>query len=105
MRKDFNPALSTAMQHALAYLRAVDDRPVGPTVSLETLRQRLCKEWNQEPLPAEAVIDDLVTDIEGGLNNSASARFYAWVIGGALPSALSADWLTSTWIRMPAFTV
>jgi glutamate/tyrosine decarboxylase-like PLP-dependent enzyme len=97
MRKDFAPALETAMHQALEYLRTVDQRPVGPTVSLETLRQRLCKEWNQSPLPAESVVRDLVKDIEGGLNNSVNARFYAWVIGGSLPSALAADWLTSTW--------
>jgi glutamate/tyrosine decarboxylase-like PLP-dependent enzyme len=97
MQKDFQRALETAMGHALEYLRTVDERPVGPTASLETLRQRLCKEWNHNPLPAESVVNDLVRDIEGGLNNSVSARFYAWVIGGSLPSALAADWLTSTW--------
>jgi glutamate/tyrosine decarboxylase-like PLP-dependent enzyme len=26
-----------------------------------------------------------------------SGRFFGWVIGGTLPSALAADWLTSTW--------
>jgi glutamate/tyrosine decarboxylase-like PLP-dependent enzyme len=26
-----------------------------------------------------------------------SGRFYPWVIGGALPAALAADWLTSAW--------
>ena len=41
MRKDFHPALETAMQHALEYLRTVDERPVGPTASLETLRQAI----------------------------------------------------------------
>jgi glutamate/tyrosine decarboxylase-like PLP-dependent enzyme len=46
---------------------------------------------------AESVVNELVTDIQGGLNNSVNARFYAWVIGGSLPSALAADWLTSTW--------
>ena len=97
MRKDFHPALETALSHALDYLRIVDERPVGPTALLETLRQRLCKEWNQNPMPAESVVDDLVRDIEGGLNNSVSARFYAWVIGGSSPAALAADWLTSTW--------
>ena len=97
MRKDFYPALETAMHHALDYLRTVDERPVGPTASLETLRRRLGKEWNHDPMPAESVVNDLVRDIEGGLNNSVNARFYAWVIGGCLPSALAADWLTSTW--------
>lgn len=97
MRKDFQPALVAAMDHALEYLRTVDKRPVGPTASLETLRLRLCKEWNENPMHAEVVVNDLVRDIEGGLSNSVNARFYAWVIGGSLPSALAADWLTSTW--------
>jgi glutamate/tyrosine decarboxylase-like PLP-dependent enzyme len=97
MRKDFSVALRTAMHHALEYLKNVDQRPVGATASLETLRQRICKEWNDHPIPADTVVDDLVADIEGGLNNSVNARFFAWVIGGSLPSALAADWLTSTW--------
>jgi glutamate/tyrosine decarboxylase-like PLP-dependent enzyme len=97
MRKDFHPALETAMHHALEYLQTVEERLVGPTASLEILRQRLCKEWNRDPMPAESVVNDLVRDVEGGLNNSVNARFFAWVIGGSLPSALAADWLTSTW--------
>jgi glutamate/tyrosine decarboxylase-like PLP-dependent enzyme len=97
MRKDFTIALQTALNHALDYLGNVDERPVGHTASLETLRRRVCKEWNNNPIPAEAVVNDLVRDIEGGLNNSVNARFYAWVMGGSLPSALAADWLTSTW--------
>lgn len=97
MRKDFDPALKAAMNQALEYLRNVDNLPVGATASLETLRQRLCKEWNENPMRAEAVINDLAKDVEGGLNNSVNARFYAWVMGGSLPSALAADWLTSAW--------
>jgi glutamate/tyrosine decarboxylase-like PLP-dependent enzyme len=97
MRKDFSPVLELALRQALEYLNHVDDRPVGPTASLTDLRARICKGWNVEGIDATKVIDDLVGDIEGGLNNSPSARFYAWVIGGTLPSALAADWLTSTW--------
>jgi glutamate/tyrosine decarboxylase-like PLP-dependent enzyme len=97
MRKNLAPALETALRHALDYLNHVDEKPVGPTASLEELRARVCKAWNAEGIPAPQVVDDLVRDIEGGLNNSANARFYAWVIGGSLPSALAADWLTSTW--------
>ncbi len=97
MRKDFSPALSSASRHALDYLHQLDHQPVGPTASLETLRRQIVKPWNSDPLPADSVINDLVRDIQGGLNNSANARFYAWVIGGSLPSALAADWLTSAW--------
>jgi len=97
MRKDFQPALEAALHQALEYFCTVDDRPVGATASLETLRRRLCKEWNHHPMLADDVVNELAADIEGGLNNSVNARFYAWVIGGSLPSALAADWLTSTW--------
>jgi glutamate/tyrosine decarboxylase-like PLP-dependent enzyme len=97
MRKDFAPALESASHRALQYLSAVDEGPVGPTAPLETLRRQLCKPWNDEPMLAETVVDELARDVEGGLNNSVNARFYAWVIGGSLPSALAADWLTSTW--------
>jgi glutamate/tyrosine decarboxylase-like PLP-dependent enzyme len=97
MRKDFKPVLELALQHALEYLDNVDARPVGPTASLAELRSRTGKKWNSEGLDATQVINELVHDIEGGLNNSVNARFYAWVIGGSIPAALAADWLTSTW--------
>jgi glutamate/tyrosine decarboxylase-like PLP-dependent enzyme len=35
--------------------------------------------------------------VTGGLAASAGGRFFGWVIGGAVPAALAADWLTSTW--------
>jgi glutamate/tyrosine decarboxylase-like PLP-dependent enzyme len=97
MRKNFKQVLELALRHALEYLDHLDERPVGPTVSVSELRARTCKPWNTEGLDATQVIDELVRDISGGLDNSANARFYAWVIGGTLPSALAADWLTSTW--------
>jgi glutamate/tyrosine decarboxylase-like PLP-dependent enzyme len=97
MRRDFSPVLELALRHALAYLDQLDNMPVGPTASAGELQSRLCKQWNGERLDASQVVNDLVHDIAGGLNNSANARFYAWVIGGSLPSALAADWLTSTW--------
>jgi glutamate/tyrosine decarboxylase-like PLP-dependent enzyme len=97
MRKDFTGPLNAAMRSALQYLERLDDRPVGPTASLEELRQRFCREWNAEGAEPKQVIEELVRAVNGGLNNSASARFYAWVIGGTLPSALAADWMTSTW--------
>jgi len=43
------------------------------------------------------VLDELVRDVEGGILASAGGRFFGWVIGGGVPAALAADWLTSTW--------
>src|SRR6516225_12172628 len=46
--------------------------------------------------PAQ-VIDELVRDAHGGIVSSAGGRFSGWVIGGTLPAALAADWLTAVW--------
>jgi glutamate/tyrosine decarboxylase-like PLP-dependent enzyme len=43
------------------------------------------------------VITELVSDAAGGIVGSAGGRFFGWVIGGSVPAALAADWLTSTW--------
>lgn len=46
--------------------------------------------------PAQ-VIENLALDVDGGLNVTGSGRFFGWVMGGALPAALAADWLTGVW--------
>jgi glutamate/tyrosine decarboxylase-like PLP-dependent enzyme len=50
-----------------------------------------------EGVSPEQVILELSEDVEGGILGSAGGRFFAWVIGGSLPAALAADWLTATW--------
>jgi glutamate/tyrosine decarboxylase-like PLP-dependent enzyme len=70
---------------------------VAATVDINTLRSRLGKVLTQQSLPPEQVIDELVADVEGGILGSAGGRFWGWVIGGSLPAALAADWLTATW--------
>ena len=70
---------------------------LGPRPLWASCARELIKNGTFDGMEATQVIDDLVRRTAGGLNNSANARFYAWVIGGSLPSALAADWLTSTW--------
>ena len=89
--------LSNATAHAIAFLESLAQRPVGATATAGELRDRLAR-----PLPvlgtrAEQVLDELVQDVEGGILASTGPRFFGWVMGGALPVALAADWLTSTW--------
>ena len=90
-------ALEQAFRHALAHLNGLDDRPVNATRTVEDLRARLVRALPQTGAAAEQVVEELVAATEGGHLGSASGRFFAWVIGGALPSALAADWLVSTW--------
>ena len=89
--------LERTQAHATDFLEGLDDRPVASTVDASTLRHRLGISLGNAGIAADQVIDDLVTATEGGHLGSAGGRFFAWVIGGALPSSLAADWLTSAW--------
>lgn len=89
--------LDLAATHARHYLKKLPDRPVAPTASIADLRCRLAGSVPETGLPAETVIDELVRDVEGGLMGSSGSRFFGWVIGGTLPAAMAADWLTSAW--------
>ena len=50
-----------------------------------------------EGLPPGQVIAELAADVQDGIIGFASGRFFGWVVGGSLPAALAADWLTSAW--------
>ncbi len=97
IESNFRPVLERALSHALDHLDHLGTRPVAATASLATLRERLGRTLNTESLSAHRVIDELVADVAGGVLGSASGRFFGWVVGGSLPAALAADWLTSAW--------
>ena len=44
-----------------------------------------------------AVVDELAAVAEPGLTAMGSGRYFGFVIGGALPASLAADWLVSAW--------
>jgi glutamate/tyrosine decarboxylase-like PLP-dependent enzyme len=89
--------LKHTQEHATVFLDSLADRPVNATVGAHELRRRLAKPLPVGPTDAVEVIDDLVRDVDGGLVGSTGGRFFGFVIGGALPAAVAADWLTSTW--------
>src|SRR5947209_9378727 len=93
----YRAPLESALQHALAYLENLDRMPVLPPATLDELRRRLGKPLADHGLPAEEVLHELVRDCEGGVLGSTGGRFFGWVIGGALPGALAADWLATAW--------
>lgn len=89
--------LARAEAHATAFLDGLPDRTVGTMIGADELRRRLGGELPATPTDPVAVIDDLVRDVEAGIVGSTGGRFFGFVIGGALPVALAADWLTSAW--------
>ena len=93
----FRSPLELACQGALRHLETLDSQPVDATASLEELRARFAKPLPESGVPATEVIADLLRDVEGGLIGTAGGRFFGWVIGGAVPSSVAADWLAAAW--------
>ncbi len=94
---DFRSALNVAFERAVSHLDQLEESSVAATVDAETLRARLNKPLNNRSLPPQLVVEELARDVQGGLLGSAGGRFFGWVIGGTLPAAVAADWLTSAW--------
>ena len=94
--EDRGAALERAHRHAEAWLTSLDDRPVPPSADTDEVVRRL-GDLPDGPTPAAEVVDLLAAACEPGLAAIPSGRFFGMVIGGTLPAALGADWLTSAW--------
>jgi glutamate/tyrosine decarboxylase-like PLP-dependent enzyme len=64
---------------------------------IEDLRSRLGRPLTDEGEDPRTVVRELAADAEPGLIASAGPRYFGFVIGGSLPVAVAADWLTSAW--------
>jgi glutamate/tyrosine decarboxylase-like PLP-dependent enzyme len=94
---DWKRPLGEAFDHALAYLEGLPDRPVTSRASLAEMRAALGGPLPERPQEAREVVAALATAAEPGVVATSSGRFYGFVIGGATPAALAADWLISVW--------
>src|SRR4051812_17316427 len=66
----------------------------GPaTGTADDVAARLGTDLPEQGRPAADVLDGLVEAVEPGLMANASGRFFGWVMGASLPTALAADWL------------
>jgi len=91
------PLLHRAADLAGEYLDALPDRAVAPAAGADTLRDALASELPDEGVEPETVLDDLARWADPGLTAMGSPRFFGWVVGGALPAAIGADWLATAW--------
>ncbi len=89
--------LTAAAGHAAAYLESVPERPVRAELGPEAVRDRLDRRLPDGPQDPRRVLDDLVAAADPGITAMGSARYFGFVIGGALPAALAADWMTAAW--------
>jgi len=96
-RPDWKAALGEALEHAVAYLESLPERPVRPAADLAQLREALGGPLPDGPQEAARVVARLAAAAEPGVIASGSGRFFGFVVGGATPAALAADWLACAW--------
>jgi glutamate/tyrosine decarboxylase-like PLP-dependent enzyme len=89
--------LDLAHEHASAFLDQLPDRHAGPRATRDELMAALKVPLTDEGEDPAAVIEALARGVDRGLIAEPGPRYFGFVIGGSLPVAVAADWLTSAW--------
>jgi glutamate/tyrosine decarboxylase-like PLP-dependent enzyme len=82
---------------ATDYLDGLPGRPVGARLDLEAMRAALGGPLPERGEAPDSVLERLARQGDPGITASGGPRFFGFVVGGTLPVALAADWLTSAW--------
>jgi len=94
---DRRKVLGAAHDLAIEYLDSLDSRPVWPRAGYEQMRDALGGPLPRAPSDPVDVLTELARKADPGLAGIPGGRFFGFVIGGELPAALGADWLTGVW--------
>jgi glutamate/tyrosine decarboxylase-like PLP-dependent enzyme len=89
--------LQEVARYATGFLERLPDRPVRPEATRDELLAALDAPLPDEPGDALSIFEELAKSAEPGLMATISGRFFGFVIGGATPASIAADWLTSVW--------
>lgn len=89
--------LRTTADQAIDFLGTLPEREVHAKATLSELRAQMGGDLPELGQPDKEVVRGLASAAEPGLVASAGPRYFGFVIGGSLPAALAADWLTSAW--------
>src|SRR5262245_17326090 len=89
--------LRRAAEWASAYLDGIARRPVGARLDLEAMRAAFGGPLPERGEAPERVLERLAKDGDPGIVASGGPRYFGFVVGGTLPVAIAADWLTSAW--------
>src|SRR4029079_12260203 len=90
-------AMRRAAELGLEYVAGLPERPVGARTDAATLAAQLGGALPDAGEDPTTVVEEMARILDPGLVASAGPRYFGFVIGGALPAAVAADWLTGAW--------
>lgn len=102
MTDPYDKALDVAQAHARAYLKQLDQQPVfPPRAAVEGLSAF------DEPMPDEGADIRATLDLMHERGSPATvasmgSRYFGFVVGGALPATVAANWLATSWDQSPS---
>lgn len=102
-RTNYKEVLERTADIANSFVEGLDNRQVGRPVDLEPLRCALGGDLPIEGEDAIRIVTELATAGDSAIVATAGPRYFGFVVGGALPVAVAADWLTSIWDQNAAF--
>ena len=94
--------LNDAAMRASRYLDALPVRAVAPDPAVVERLSELDIPLPDRPTPDDAVLAEL-DGFSGATMAMAGPRFFGFVIGGALPATVAANWLATAWDQNTAF--
>jgi glutamate/tyrosine decarboxylase-like PLP-dependent enzyme len=89
--------LEMTAERAIDYLEGLQERPVAPSAAAVAGLAALDEPLPERPMPDEDVIRRLDEVCSPATMAMAGPRFFGFVIGGALPVTLAANWLAGAW--------
>jgi glutamate/tyrosine decarboxylase-like PLP-dependent enzyme len=93
--------LRDSAERAIAYLADIESRAVSPDPSVDLAE--LGGHFLDDPTDPELVIKLMDELVGPATMATAGPRFFGWVMGGAHPAAVAADWLATAWDQNTAF--
>src|SRR5438094_246157 len=90
-------AMRRAAELGLEYLAGLGERHVGALSDDVSLARQLGGPLPEEGEDPERVVEAMAQAFDPGFVASAGPRYFGFVIGGQLPAAAGADWLTGAW--------
>ena len=89
--------LNDTARRAGRYLESLEARGVAPTRAAIATLDRFDQPFPEQQSTAEAVVAELDQIGSPATMASAGGRFFGFVIGGALPVTVAANWLATAW--------